>query len=98
MQEALRKKAKELLASGEVGYIIGWGQGRFANQTTPLFIDQPEEAGQLVWNDYCLNTLAKYLLDDPAPQKKIGLCVRGCDARAVNRLSRTIGQSGKISI
>jgi len=86
MQEELRKKAKELLESGEVGYIIGWGQGRFENQTTPLFINQPEEADELVWDDYCLNTLAKYVMDDPAPQKKIGLCVRGCDARAVNRL------------
>ena len=86
MQNQVRQKAKDLLEKGEIGYIIGWGIGRFAGQRPPVFIDDPAETDQLMWDEYCLATLAKYALDDPAPTKKIGICVRGCDARAVNRL------------
>ncbi len=86
IQQELRKTARELLESGEVGYIIGWGKGRFANQTHPIFVSDPAKVDELVWDDYCLSTLAKYTQDDKYPEKKIGICVRGCDSRAVNRL------------
>lgn len=86
IQDKLRERARALLESGEVGYIIGWGKGRFENQTTPLFISDPARADELVFNEYCINNTAKYVLDDMYPDKKIGICVRGCDARAVNRM------------
>ncbi|MDD4570920.1 MAG: 4Fe-4S dicluster domain-containing protein [Clostridia bacterium] len=85
MQAKLRETAKKLLESGEVGYIIGWGKGR-TNKTSPVFVKEPAKVDELVWNEYCLNTLAKYTMDNMYPEKKIGLCVRGCDSRAVNRL------------
>ena len=86
MQEKLRSLAKELLEKGEIDYIIGWEKGRFPNQSPPVFISKPEDTDKLVWDDYCINTLAKYTMDNMHPEKKIGLCVRGCDSRAVNRL------------
>ncbi|SHI72677.1 4Fe-4S dicluster domain-containing protein [Parasporobacterium paucivorans] len=82
----LRETARRLLEDGTVGYIIGWGTTRFEDKTAPLFAAKPEEADRLVWNEYCINSLAKYSLDDKYPEKKIGICVRGCDSRAVNRL------------
>lgn len=85
-EKQLRSTAKQLLENETVGYIIGWGETRFEDQTTPVFITKAEDADKLVWNPYCINSLAKYTLDDKYPKKKIGLCVRGCDSRAVNRL------------
>lgn len=82
----LQETAKKLLEDGTVGYIIGWGATRFDDRTTPVFITNPEDAKNLVWNKYCINGLAKYALDDKFPDKKIGICVRGCDSRAVNRM------------
>ena len=86
MQAQLRKVAAELLENDTVGYIIGWGATRFPDRTTPVFIHEAKDADKLMWNEYCVNGLAKYVLDDKIKAKKIGICVRGCDSRAVNRL------------
>ena len=71
MQEKLRNLAKELLEKGEVDYIIGWEKGRFPNQSPPVFVSKPEDADKLVWDDYCINTLAKYTMDNMHPEKKL---------------------------
>ena len=57
-QDTIRARARELLESGEVASFIGWEAGRFANQTTPLIISDPADADKLVYNEYCVNTLA----------------------------------------
>ena len=84
-QDVIRQRARELLESGEVATFIGWEAGRFANQTTPLVITDAADADKLVWNEYCVNTLAKYVRD-VVPRGKVGLVVRGCDSRAIVRL------------
>lgn len=86
IQTALRGRVKELLETGGVKYFIGWGETRFPGKTAPKFVFRPEEAESLVFNENCLNALAQYILDDRYPEGKIGLCVRGCDSRAVNRI------------
>ena len=86
IQQALRKRAKELLESGELIYIIGWEQTRAADKMRTAFAATPADAENLVWNKYCVTSTAKYLLDDRWPKGKIGVCVRGCDSRAVNRM------------
>ena len=85
IQETVRKRARELLESGEVASFIGWEAGRFPNQTTPFITSDPAQTDRLVWNEYCVNTLAKYTLDEKG-KGKVGVCVRGCDSRAINRL------------
>lgn len=82
----LQDTAKKLLSDGTVGCVIGWEATRFPDKTRPAFIMKPEDAGKLVWNKYCVNSLAKYALDDRYPDSKIGICVRGCDSRAVSRM------------
>ncbi len=86
VQTLLRKRAKELLEMGEVLYIIGWENTRRENITRPAFIRRAEDADRLVWNENCVSSTAKYLLDNRWPQGKIGICARGCDTRAINRL------------
>ncbi len=85
LQEKLQKRAAELLESGEVAEVIAWGAGRFENQTTPLFVTTAQEAEHIRFNDYCVNTLAKYALNEKTAGK-IAVCVRGCDGRAINRM------------
>ena len=85
VQETLQSRAKELLESGEVATFIGWEAGRFENQTTPLVITSADDADKLVFNEYCVNTLAKYVRD-VVPRGKVGLVVRGCDGRGIVRL------------
>ena len=84
-QDTIRARAKELLESGEVATFIGWEAGRFQNQTTPLIITDAADADKLVYNEYCVNTLAKYARD-VIPRGKVGLVVRGCDSRGIVRL------------
>ena len=86
IQSMLRARAKELLEKEEVGYVIGWEATRDPKKTRPAFIYKPEDAERLVWNEYCVNSTAKYLLDDRWPAKKIAVCARGCDTRALNRM------------
>jgi len=86
IQETLRKRAKELLESGQVLYLIGWEATRTENKMRTAFIDSAEDADTLVWNKYCVTSPAGYLLNDRWPKGKIAVCVRGCDSRAVNRM------------
>src|SRR5512140_1740911 len=60
--EALRKKAKELLASGAVKVVIGYGPGSAPDRTRPLFARTPADADKLILTDACLQNLATYLL------------------------------------
>ncbi|MDR3315999.1 MAG: 4Fe-4S binding protein [Coriobacteriales bacterium] len=85
IEAALRKRAQELLASGEVAQVIAWGSGRLTKQTAPLFVTTPEQADTIVFNDYCVNALAKYAFTE-RDAGKLAVCVRGCEARGINRL------------
>lgn len=82
----MRKVARELLEKGEVNYVIGWEKGTFPHQSPPFFARTPEDAERLVWDEYCVNNLAIYLLDDRYGDSKIGLFVKGCDSRGVVRI------------
>ncbi len=82
----VRKTARDVLENGQADIVIGWEQGAFWYSTTPVFITKPEDAEKLIWNEYCTNNLAKYLLDYRQHEGKVAIFVKGCDARGVNRL------------
>lgn len=86
VQSLLRERARALLEGGEVEYIIGWEKTRAADKTRVAFIRRPEDAERLVWNEHCISSTAKFLLDARWTSCKIGICARGCDTRAINRL------------
>jgi ferredoxin len=85
IQQKIREKAKELLSKKEVDLIIGFGEGTLPLRATPIFIRTPEEADRLIWNSFCENNLATYL--HKFSRFKVGLVVKGCDARAVTALA-----------
>ena len=86
IQDMIRQEAKRALAEENVSCVVGWTTTRFADKTKPFFAETEAECDLLVWNEYCVNGTAKYALDDRYPEKKMGVIVRGCDSRAVNRL------------
>ncbi len=86
LTEEIRRKAKELLASGTVQYVLGYEAARNAYEPRPVFIRRPEDVDRLVWNPFCANTLAKYLFEDRYKEGKIGIIAKGCDSRGIVRL------------
>jgi len=85
IQQKLRDIARELLKKKELDLIIGFGEGSLPLRATPIFIRTPEEADRLIWNSFCENNLATYL--SKFDRFKVGLVVKGCDARSVIALS-----------
>ncbi|MBS3977632.1 MAG: 4Fe-4S dicluster domain-containing protein [Syntrophomonadaceae bacterium] len=82
----IREIARDLLERGEVKRVIGWEKGTFFYQSTPFFAETPADTDRLIWDDYCLNNLAVYLLDFRYGEEKVALFVKGCDSRGVVRL------------
>jgi len=88
--DAIREKAKELLASKEVSCVIGYEVGP-RKQTRPAFAYSLEEAEHLVWNPDVSNNLVTYLSEKLNPKgkgspKKVAVVVKPCDSRAINVL------------
>jgi ferredoxin len=60
MQDKVRQKAKELLSSGAVKVVIGYGEGS-EKRVRAAFIQKPEDADRLILDDRCVQNLAGYL-------------------------------------
>jgi len=80
----LREVARDLLERGEVGVIVGYGEGTLPEVITPLFVTQPEETDQLVWNARCVHNLSVYLTNDLVTKLgRVGLVAKGCDVKSI---------------
>ncbi len=60
--DTLRKVAAARLAAGEIKIVIGYEAGSDATRVRPAFIDGPEAADRLIFDDRCRQNLAVYLL------------------------------------
>jgi len=87
-EDRIREIVRELFDTGEVDLVIGWEEGTLPFRTSPLICRQRDQAERLVWNPFCGSNLARYLKYYKGREEKIGLCVKGCDSRAVNVLVR----------
>lgn len=95
--QEIQKKARELLASGQVGVVIGYEEGP-RGRTRPAFVYDPQDVERLVWNQACTHNLMTYLNDhlkanhsqrnpdDPREAKRVAVVVKACDSRAINVL------------
>lgn len=91
----IQAKARELLASGQVGCVIGYEVGP-RGRTRPAFVYHADEADRLVWNLHCTHNLTTYLRDKlrPDPQahqtkgelQPVAVVVKACDSRAIHVL------------
>ena len=85
VQKRIREEARKLLANKAVDVVVGFGEGSLPLRATPIFIRSPEEVDRLIWNSFCENNLATYL--HKLERFKVGLVVKGCDARSVTALA-----------
>ena len=91
MQEQIRNKAEELLASNQVQCVIGYEIGS-RGQVRPAFIYRAEEVERLVWNPGCTHNLVTYLHDKKKPARRgeepprVAIVVKPCDSRGLNVL------------
>lgn len=85
----LQELARTLLSEGTVRVIIGWEDAR--RGARPVFVTRPEDADKLIFDTRCAHNLVTYLSprrDDVLNLGRIGMVVKGCDAKAVAGLLR----------
>ena len=87
VQALIREKARELLSSGQVQLVVGYGTGYRGGAVRPLMARTAEEADGLVWNDRCGQNLCGYLLREPALSVirsggRVAVVAKGCDVRS----------------
>jgi ferredoxin len=58
--DALKTRAKELLASKQVAVVIGYGQGT-NDRVRAIFVRNPADADKLIFDERCLQNLTTYL-------------------------------------
>jgi len=83
LSNQIRKVARKLLQQREVELIIGFEQGTLPRHNTPCFIREQEAAERLIWDSFCDNNLANYLVKR---QEKVAVVAKGCDVRAIVEL------------
>jgi formate dehydrogenase subunit beta len=83
LEQAIRDKARALLASGRVRLVLGYQAGSVPFRTAPAFVRDPEDADRLVWNPFCANNLAVYLPAATQAAGQVAVVAKGCDARSI---------------
>ena len=79
----IREIARNLLEEGRVEMVIGFEQGTMPLRRTPCFVRQKGEVGRLIWDSFCENNLAKYLVRRAEP---LAIVAKGCDVRTIVEL------------
>jgi ferredoxin len=89
IQEQYRTEAAELLSSGAVKLVIGYGAGSTADRRRPLFIRSAEEASRLVLDEACVANLSTYLVTEGlmTDGKKVALFLKPDGIRSINILA-----------
>lgn len=72
------------MADKTVAAVIGYEQGDNTELARPVIITQPEETAALVWNEYCIPILTKYLLKPEVKTLgKSAIIAKPADIRAI---------------
>ncbi len=87
MLQELKDTVKKILEEKKADIVIGWKKGTLPGIATPLFMEYPEDVGELIFDHTCRNNLTSYLTKDKRKlskdHAKVGVIVKGCDARSV---------------
>jgi len=94
VEDEIRAKARELLASGEAEVVVGFVEGTLPLTARPALVKDAADADRLVWNRCCTPGLARYVLEyirdrrkrrdfDAAKARKVAVVAKPCDARAL---------------
>lgn len=80
--EQLKAEIKKHLS--DVEYVMGWKQAHDAAHAMPHFMYTEADVDALTWGPFNVQNLATYLPSSKG--KKVGIVVKGCDARSVVEL------------
>lgn len=87
MQEAMIKRALELLESGEVNRVLGWQCGEFSYDVTPAIFETADEINNnFIYDAFCGANLSKYLVKETVKEGKILVFLKPCDTYSFNQL------------
>lgn len=87
MQEAMIKRALELLESGEVNRVLGWQRGEFSYDVTPAIFETADEINNnFIYDAFCGANLSKYLVKETVKEGKILVFLKPCDTYSFNQL------------
>lgn len=86
LENALRKRASELLSGGEVKRVAGWVKGEFIHDPSPATFENDEQLKNFVYNDYCGANLSKYLINESKKEGKTAVFLKPCDTYSFNEL------------
>ena len=87
MQEAMKKRAKELLASGEVTRVIGWKKNEFDYDITPAVFESAEELDRdFRYDDFCGPNLSKFTFKNQKNDTKTLVFLKPCDTYSMTQL------------
>jgi ferredoxin len=87
-ENALRRKARELISRDDIGLVIGYGTAYEREGVRPLFVRHAPQADRLVLNRACVQNLAVYLVREPCLEtirqgRRVGIVAKGCDVRSI---------------
>ena len=82
----IKKKASEMLLSGEVKRVIGWTKGEFDYDLTPATFESVEELEGFVYDGFCGANLSKYLIKESKKEGKTLVFMKPCDTYSFNQL------------
>jgi ferredoxin len=82
----IRAAVAQDLLSGRISLLLGWEKGHFQWQSRPLFARDGADLERLAWDSFCAVNLSRYLPEELKENEKVGVLVKGCDSRALNRL------------
>ena len=85
MQE-LRKRASELLASGEVARVLGWRIGDLPYNPEPAYFVSEKELEKFIYDDFCSANLSKFLIEATKLDGKTAVFLKPCDTYSFNQL------------
>ena len=87
MQEMMKTRAKELLASGEVTRVIGWKKNEFDYDITPAIFESAEEIDRdFVYDDFCGPNLSKFTFKNQKLDNKTLVFLKPCDTYSMTQL------------
>jgi ferredoxin len=80
-EQRIREIARQLLAEKRVDLVIGFERGTLPLRASPVFVREAIHVDRLIWDCFCENNLAKYLL--PLKNHRVAIVAKGCDSRSI---------------
>lgn len=86
IENTIRESIKRDFSSGEIQGVLGFERDDYSKEGIITFVDCVDDIDNLIWSDYCVSNLSKYLIEETKSNKKIGVLLKGCDSLGFEQL------------